>query len=251
MAPELSLDGVAAADLAARWAVPAVHLHAQLPSTMDVAHQLASAGAPGGTVVAAGEQTAGRGRDGRRWHSPPGGVWIAMVLRPPLATPGVVAIRAGLLVAEVVDAVLGSRVTRLKWPNDVYLDDGKVGGVLGEGRWIGDRPQWVVVGIGVNVRNAVPADVHPPAVALAQRQPGLRRIDVLDRLVPGLVARCGRPDALTADECEAFASRDVLCGRLLRAPVVGRALGVAPDGALLVETPERIAAVREGRVAPA
>lgn len=250
MASGLSLDGVAAVDLAARWAVPAVHLHARLPSTMDVAHDLASAGAPAGTVVCAEIQSAGRGRDGRRWHSPAGGVWMAVVLRPPLATVGAVAIRAGLAIADAVDELVGAGVTRLKWPNDVYLDGGKLGGVLGESRWVGERPHWLVLGVGLNVRNPVPPEVQPPAVALAGRHPEVRRIDILDRIVPALVARCQLSAPLSAAECASFAARDVLHDRLLRAPLAGRVRGVAADGALLVETASGLQAVREGRVAP-
>ncbi len=74
----LTLDGVAAADLAGRWGVPQCGLFRELGSTFTAIHDLAPQGAPAGTVVIAEEQTAGRGRDGRTWHSPVGGVWLGM-----------------------------------------------------------------------------------------------------------------------------------------------------------------------------
>src|SRR5207247_1967686 len=80
------------------------------------------------------------------------------LLRPAHSVVGAVAIRAGLAVADAVDALLGAPGTRLKWPNDVLLDDRKIAGILCEGRWQGDRLQWLAVGVGVNVWNAVPAD---------------------------------------------------------------------------------------------
>jgi len=142
---------VPAGELAARWGVPRCELFRQLPSTLDAIHQLGIQGAPVGTTVIAEEQTAGRGRDGRTWHSPPGGVWLGVLFRPQHAVPGTVAIRAGLAVADTVDALLGGPVARLKWPNDVLLDDRKLAGVLCEGRWQGERLQWLAVGVGVAI----------------------------------------------------------------------------------------------------
>ena len=79
----MTLDGIPAAVLARRWSVPHCRLLASVGSTLDVVHDLGEAGAPAGSVVVALEQTAGRGRDGRTWFSPPGGVWLGMLLRPP------------------------------------------------------------------------------------------------------------------------------------------------------------------------
>ncbi|HYS62070.1 MAG TPA: hypothetical protein VEM27_15870, partial [Gemmatimonadales bacterium] len=75
----LVIDGVTAADLAGRWGVPQCGLFRALGSTFDAVHDLAAQGALAGTVVIAEEQTAGRGRDGRTWHSPAGGVWLGML----------------------------------------------------------------------------------------------------------------------------------------------------------------------------
>ena len=244
----LTLDGVAAADLAGRWGVPQCDLFRQLGSTLDAIHELAAQGAPAGTVVVAEEQTAGRGRDGRTWHSPAGGVWLGMLLRPARAELGVMSVRVGLAVADAVDAMLGRVETRLKWPNDVLLAEHKLAGILCEGRWHGETLQWLAVGVGMNVCNAIPAAVARRAVALEEWLPAVRRLDVLDRLVPALAALASGEAALSERECAAFAARDWLQGRQLRSPAAGRARGLRADGALLVDLGAATIAVREGHV---
>ncbi|HEY6158658.1 MAG TPA: biotin--[acetyl-CoA-carboxylase] ligase, partial [Gemmatimonadales bacterium] len=182
----LALDGVAAADLARRWGVPQCGVFRQLGSTLDAVHDLGGQGAAAGTTVIAEEQTAGRGRDGRSWHSPVGGVWLGMLLRPARVELGVMSVRVGLAVADAVDALLGRPETRLKWPNDVLLAERKLAGILCEGRWQGEALQWLAVGVGANVCNPIPGAVARRAVALAEWLPAVRRIDLLDRLVPAL-----------------------------------------------------------------
>jgi BirA family transcriptional regulator, biotin operon repressor / biotin---[acetyl-CoA-carboxylase] ligase len=244
----LTLDGVPASTLARRWGVPHAAVFHTLTSSLDVVHDLAARGAAHGTVVLAEEQTEGRGRDGRTWRSPAGGAWLGMVLRPGHVALGALSVRAGLVVADAVDELLGKPAAQLKWPNDVLLADRKVAGVLCEMRWQGESPEWLALGVGVNVCNEIPAELASRAVALAEFVPGLRRVDVLDRLVPALAAvGTGRP-TLTEAECRAFAERDWLRGRELRAPAAGRARGLATDGALLVDRGADTVAVREGHV---
>ncbi len=244
----MTLEGIPAAALARRWSVPRCELSQSLGSTLDRAHALGADGAPAGTVVLALEQTAGRGRDGRTWHSPPGGVWLALLLRPRALPLGIVSIRAGLVLADVVDELAGRPIARLKWPNDVFLNDRKLAGVLCEGRWQGDRLQWLAIGLGVNVLNEIPAEVGDAAIALAAIVPRVRLLDVLDRLVPPLTRLDTAADRLSEQECAAFAARDWLRDRVLRGPVRGHARGVRPDGALLVEGDGEVAVVREGHV---
>jgi BirA family transcriptional regulator, biotin operon repressor / biotin---[acetyl-CoA-carboxylase] ligase len=244
----VTLDGIPEAALARRWAVPRCELVASLGSALDRAHALGADGAPAGSVVVAIEQTAGRGRDGRTWHSPPGGVWLALLLRPRATPLGIMSIRAGLVLADVVDELAGRPLARVKWPNDVLVDDRKLAGVLCEGRWQGETLQWLTIGLGVNVANEIPAAVRDSAVALSEVVPGVRRIDVLDRLMLPLTRLGVATEQLTEQECAAFAARDWLRDRPLRGPVRGHARGVRPDGALLVEGERDIAIVREGHV---
>lgn len=247
----VTLDGIPAATLVRRWGVPRCELAASLGSTLDRAHALAAADAPAGTVVLALEQTTGRGRNGRTWYSPPGGLWLALLLRPRAATLGIVSIRAGLVLADVVDELAGRPLTRLKWPNDVLVGDRKLAGVLCEGRWQGDTLQWLAIGLGVNVANEIPSGVRDTAIALADVVPGVRLLDVLDRLVPPLTRLDAAAEQLSEQECAAFAARDWLRDRPLRGPVQGLARGVRSDGALLVENDREVAVVREGHIEPA
>jgi BirA family biotin operon repressor/biotin-[acetyl-CoA-carboxylase] ligase len=244
----VTVDGVPAARLAARWGVPQAGVFRALPSVMDAVHDLAAQGAPAGTVVLAEEQEAGRGRDGHIWRSPRGGVWLGLLLRPAGADVAATAIRAGLAVGEAVDDVVGRRVTRLKWPNDVLLGGRKLAGILCEGRWQGDALQWLALGVGANVANDVPPDLADRAVALRDVLPAARRLDLLDRLVPALLGVAAPPARLSDRELAAFAARDWLHGRQLARPIFGRAAGIGPDGALLVEVEAGTVAVRDGHV---
>lgn len=244
----MTLDGVPAAELARRWGVPQCALFRSLDSALNAVHELGSQGAPAASLVIAEEQTAGRGRDGRTWHSPLGGVWLGLLLRPSRAELGVLSVRVGLAVADAVDGLLGRAETRLKWPNDVLLGERKLAGILCEGRWHGDAVQWVGLGVGVNVSNPIPREVARGAVALDEWLPAVRRLDLLDRLIPALAALGSSAPTLSERECAAFAARDWLLGRQLRAPAAGRAQGLRPDGALLVDLGAGTIALREGHV---
>lgn len=132
-------------------------------STNDDARVLALAGAASGTLVLASSQTAGRGRLGREWASPAGGAYFSAVLRPEvgLADVSALSLVVGLGIARGL-ASIGIE-SRLKWPNDIVLASGKVAGVLLEMAAEADAVEWVVVGVGLNVRR----DSSSPAVGAA------------------------------------------------------------------------------------
>ncbi len=121
-------------------------------STNDDARELALAGAPEGTVVLASRQRAGRGRFGRTWDSPTGGVYLSVVLRP----RGSASVLPALPLAIGLGVVFGlerlGAAPTLKWPNDVLLDGDKVAGVLVESRTDMAGEGWSIAGIGLNVR---------------------------------------------------------------------------------------------------
>jgi BirA family biotin operon repressor/biotin-[acetyl-CoA-carboxylase] ligase len=123
---------------------------ATLGSTQDLARELARAGAAEGTVVLAGRQTAGRGRLGRSWISPRGGLYLTVILRPPTQHLKALVIIAALAVARAVERLTGLQ-TSLKWPNDVLVAGRKVSGILSESELVGEGVSYVLVGIGVNV----------------------------------------------------------------------------------------------------
>jgi BirA family biotin operon repressor/biotin-[acetyl-CoA-carboxylase] ligase len=130
--------------------------HEQVESTQDIAREWArhDPPAPSGAVVIAEEQSAGRGRQGRVWLSPPeSGIMCSIVLRPHIAPERLprVTMAGGIAVAETLDAFLPGGVA-LKWPNDVLIEGRKVSGILTEATWIGDRLGAVILGIGINIR---------------------------------------------------------------------------------------------------
>jgi BirA family biotin operon repressor/biotin-[acetyl-CoA-carboxylase] ligase len=151
------------------WPAEVEH-HARLSSTSDRLKELARGGAPQWTVVVADEQTAGRGRQGRVWASPRGGLYLSVLLRPALAQAPLIPLAAGVAVAEALGEV-GERA-ELKWPNDVLVNGRKVAGILAEASSSGSTIDWVVLGVGVNLdADALPAEVRKDAAALA---PGAR-----------------------------------------------------------------------------
>jgi len=135
-----------------------------LGSTQDLARELARAGAPEGTVVLAGRQTAGRGRLGRSFVSPIGGLYLTVVLRPALEHMLRLPIIAALAVARALEQVAGLR-TGLKWPNDVLVGGRKLCGILVESELTGQAVNYVLLGIGVNVNADMSA--HPEIAAIA------------------------------------------------------------------------------------
>lgn len=122
-------------------------------STNTTALAMAAAGAPEWTLVAAGHQTAGRGREGRAWVDRPGAALMCSLVLRPSVTPdrlGLMSLAAGVAMAEAASGASGKAV-RCKWPNDLLVGESKVGGILGEAEIIEGRIRHVVVGVGVNL----------------------------------------------------------------------------------------------------
>lgn len=151
-------------------------------STMDLAREAARGVGPSGQVFAAREQTEGRGRSGRGWVSPPGGLYASVLLRePPKALAPLLPFCGGLAVQRGLSGLVPDAMFRLKWPNDVLVmgagagagrgaggEDAKVAGVLTEAGAVGARLMWAVIGFGVNVDvEELPQGVDPPAVGLS------------------------------------------------------------------------------------
>ena len=236
--------------LSTRWVGRAYEWHPVCASTNDRAAERARAGAPAGLVVAADAQTAGRGRQGRQWHSPAGeNLYFSVVLRPARRAAEIppLALLMGAAVAEAV-ARLGV-APRLKWPNDVQLVDGagrrrKLAGVLTEMASAGDRVEQVVVGIGINVNTAAfPAELAERATSLraALGRP-VDRADLLAAILGALEPRLEdfdrRGPAAAVDAFNGYAGlpdryRVTSPGGAGDA-IEGTALGVDPDGALRV-----------------
>ncbi|HTK49584.1 MAG TPA: biotin--[acetyl-CoA-carboxylase] ligase [Gemmatimonadaceae bacterium] len=235
-----AFDGASAELLAASLGVPRVELFASVTSTLDVAHAIAAT-APSGTLVVADEQRAGRGTHGRRWTSPPGtGLWLTLVERPSDAhAVDVLSLRCGLLAAEALEPLARAPVG-LKWPNDLYVGGRKLAGVLIETRWRGATPEWVAIGVGLNV-------VAPPIESAAGLAPGATRLGALARLVPALRRAAACVGQLGGDELARWRARDVARGRVAVTPSAGRVEGISAGGELLVRAADgTLAAHRAG-----
>jgi BirA family biotin operon repressor/biotin-[acetyl-CoA-carboxylase] ligase len=201
---------------------PRLHLR-ETASTNDRARALAEAGAPHGTLVTAGAQTAGRGRQGRTWSAPPGQALLcSLLLRH---HDRLLPLRAGLAVADVA-----GDVALVKWPNDVLIDDRKLAGILVEARPLAG---WAVLGIGINVAvdpADLPPDVRERAATLGRSPEALE--STLGELLVRLAERLDEP---ALESLDALRARDALRDRPVRwSDGAGTGAGIDDAGSLLV-----------------
>lgn len=189
----------------------------------------------------ANEQTTGRGRGGKSWRSAPGaGLWLTLIERPADTSGlGVLSLRVGLAAAEALDRFAPEPI-RLKWPNDLYVDRGKLAGILVEARWREQSVEWVAIGLGINVRR--PENVE----GAAGLEAGTDRLDVLSELVPALRVAASATGLLQADELEEFNARDLARGRKCTQPALGRVAGITAAGELLVALADSVTPFRSG-----
>lgn len=218
-----------------------------LTSTMDRAGIFARAGAPEGLVVVSDEQTAGRGRGGRAWHSPPGAALYATLLLRPAVTPPALAtlpLLVGVAVAEALETLTGEPV-QLKWPNDVWLSNDperrKVAGILLTSALSGQQVTHVLCGIGVNL--TTPLDQLPPGATSVLAATGrvVSPREMLDALLPAVADRY---EAYQANDdrpsLDAWRARAALLGDVVTVQDTGQArtghfAGIDANGALLLE----------------
>ncbi len=226
-----------------------VYFYPSIGSTNDRALELAAAGEPEGSLVLAEQQTGGRGRRARSWHSPPGlGIYASLVLRPRVEAPKapLFTIAAAVSVATALRA--GGVVARIKWPNDVLVGTRKIAGILGESRGSEPEIRDLVIGIGLNVHQEAgdfPGDLAPTATSLRiESGAAPRRAEILAAVLEEFERRYSRllrgaPDDLLRD-----------WGTLSAVPAGGRIavdgpdgrcegelVGVDADGALLLRRP--------------
>ncbi|HKQ69559.1 MAG TPA: biotin--[acetyl-CoA-carboxylase] ligase [Polyangiaceae bacterium] len=223
----------------ASWGRPLVFAR-ETGSTNDDAKIAARSGAPSGAAFWADAQTSGRGRLGRRWHSPPGeNLYVSFVFRPSfdLSLAPLVTLAAGLAVVDAVEPLVSQCAPMIKWPNDVLVRDRKLAGILTEGQLGEDRGPWIVIGVGINVTTASfpPEAGRATSLALAGAA-SLDRSDLFVSLALSLASRIGRlGEAGPRDTVAELARRDALFGRAIS--IDGRpaaACGIAEDGRLRV-----------------
>lgn len=139
------------------------------PSTNDLAKDLALSGESEGTVVISEEQTQGKGTKGRSWFSARGkGLYLSVILRPPHPDISLLPLVAGCAVSDALFSSTGERIS-LKWPNDLVWEGKKLGGLLCESGYLGNRINYAILGIGLNIshgKDDFPEDIRQHAVSL-------------------------------------------------------------------------------------
>ena len=239
-----------------------IYLFTAVGSTNAVLRDLARGGAAEGTVVIADGQTAGRGRAGRPWFSPPGvNLYVSALLRPAIA-PSSVPVFAFIASLALTDALAAESVkATIKWPNDAVVDGRKIGGSLIEYAVSGSRLDYVILGTGVNLnvgaddlRVALSAEAEGATTLRAAAGRDIDRNVFAARLLNGIerwyaVYRAKGPEAILS----AWRERDELHGRNITVgegprAFAAQACGVDDDGCLLVEVDGQRERVRSGAI---
>ena len=242
-------DSAESERLTQAWRLSGFRFYNEADSTQNIVRRLAEADAPAWTLVVADYQTDGRGQYGRRWSAEPGAsVMFSLLMRP--LTPGAMGllpIRIGMAVASALDRYLpiapdSKAYTWVKWPNDIILNNAKVGGVLCEGSIRGEH-SYAIIGVGVNVHRFPQTWLDPvgiPPTYLDQHVRGpISRLEVLGSIIDS-IRNCRDLDSedLSIAELEEFALRDWLRGKMINSPIQGRVVGITQQGYLVVERPD-------------
>lgn len=225
-------------------------------STMDVCRELAADGAAELCAVVAREQTAGRGRYGRVWFSPPGAsIYGSILLRPSIGAERLnwLTMLGALAVLDAITPALSApsapavpAQARLKWFNDVVFDGRKLAGVLMESAWLGDRLDYAILGIGVNVNtdfSTASADIQQRATSVRSMCGAACDLEaILARLLHAIESRYRALIDEGRSPLAEYVSALETLGRTVRMSageeqLAGRAVGVDDDGALIVQTP--------------
>jgi BirA family biotin operon repressor/biotin-[acetyl-CoA-carboxylase] ligase len=216
-----------------------------LPSTNDLAREMAQSGAGEGTAIVAREQTVGRGRHGRSWSSPPGaGLYVSLILRPRTrpADSAIITLSAAIAVRETLEQVY--RVpSDIKWPNDVMARGRKICGILVETAIEADKLLYAVMGIGVNLgQREFPDELKETATSLLIEcgrtvTPDDFLKPLLDRLEHWYRRAVAEPHAVAArwEELSSYARGCVVRVEAPDGVIEGTTRGITATGALVVE----------------
>lgn len=220
-------------------------------STNSKVKEMALRGAAEGVTMIADTQTGGRGRRGRTFASPDGGLYLSTLLRPAAQTdPGVITCRAAVAAARAIESLCDLHID-IKWVNDLYLNGRKVAGILAEGVLSPDgTPTAVVLGIGINVEGTLPAELDGIATTLAAHGATLSREDLAAAFLNQWEQACA------ADHAEMMAEyrrRNLVLGRQVTVvqgsetyPAI--ALAITDNGHLQVSAPDGERILSSGEV---
>lgn len=213
----------------------------ELQSTNDTATALAQSGVPNGLTVIADHQTSGRGRNGRTWQSPPGkNLYFSIVLRP--ACPVQATPQLAIVAALSITQALGLEGRNVKWPNDIWLNGAKLCGILCSMSCTGNKVDYVVMGIGLNVNmTTFPEDIPGTSLAIEFNHDFSRAkvlADVLNTLEKDYLLWCRHFTLLPF--FERWKNHSMLDGKLISAEhghdiLTGIADGITPEGLLILK----------------
>lgn len=235
-----------------------IHYFQVTSSTNDEAIRRAKEGDPEGEIFIAEKQTSGRGRMGRNWESPEGkNLYISLLLRPRLSSSqaNLLTLVAGAAIFDAVTPFAPKNSLKIKWPNDLYLNDKKMAGILTESGSSSDQKSWVVCGIGINL-NTDPADFPPEVrksatslkVAIGKE---VNRTEMAVRLIEAFEQRylrfCKTADEGTSELLRFVDQHSYLKGKRVQweggvgvrhalPRLKGIAIGLSPEGYLLIKT---------------
>ncbi len=222
----------------------------ELGSTSDECVARAKAGEAAGLAVQARRQVAGRGSRGRQWSAPEGNLNLSILLRPdrPAAEAGLFSLLAGIAVADALAPRCQTR-PMLKWPNDVLLDGAKVAGILIDATPDGDRLDWLVIGIGVNLA-AAPEIEGRRTTSLSAHGGDLSADDAADAVLAGISAWHDAPGARIKDAwlARAHPVGTPLIVRGARGERSGTFAGLSAAGELLLQDKDRIDPISTGDI---
>ncbi|ASK63356.1 biotin--[acetyl-CoA-carboxylase] ligase [Virgibacillus phasianinus] len=233
--------------LQTKWLGEKIIHRASITSTQHLAHQLASEGAPHGTIVIADEQTKGKGRMNRSWYSSKHkGIWMSIIVRPeilPYMAPQLTLLAATVL-ADVLDAQLGVK-PQIKWPNDLLINQKKTAGILTEMQAEQDQIQYIVLGMGINVNHTsddIPDELRNKATSIYIESKQERSIkDVIQQILQAFepayehYIKHGFSDTKDKWESYGFKIGQEININTMRNSWTAKFNGIASDGALLIE----------------
>lgn len=224
-----------------------IHYKESVESTQKIAHQLVQENVPEGTVVIAEEQSSGRGRMDRKWHSPKyTGIWMSLILRPniPLIKAPQLTLLTAVAVVQAIEEVT-NLVPEIKWPNDILVNGKKVTGILTELQAEADKIHSIIIGIGMNVNQQTedfPVELQMTATSLSiEKDQKISRSDIIKCIFTNLeklyllYLEKGFFPIKILWESYAISIGKQIKARTLTNTLEGKALGITDDGVLQLE----------------
>ncbi|TNF45986.1 biotin--[acetyl-CoA-carboxylase] ligase [bacterium] len=231
-----------------------LHHYGEVSSTSDLVKEMADMGAPEWTTVVAQSQSAGRGRMGRPWHSPRGNLYLSVLLKPEILSSELPRMSILASLAVFMAIFRENSPLNLKWPNDILLNGRKIAGVLLEGRTQNDRVEYVVVGLGINMKLDdvhLPPDLTGRVASVHEIDQDLKVNDLIILLEKNLIKYCrsyrGRDWSAARTEWLRYAIGETKCQiGDSNEKLTGRPVDMTDEGWLVLDTDQGLVTLRSG-----